>query len=68
MSAISEGQRAGQVRDGDPEELAVSAWALVHGLSALIIDGQLRRRVRNDREARMLATRVTKLLQKGLAP
>jgi AcrR family transcriptional regulator len=67
VSAISEGQRAGQVRDGDPEELAVSAWALVHGLSALIIDGQLRRRVRNDREARMLATRVTKLLQNGLA-
>jgi AcrR family transcriptional regulator len=67
VSAISEGQRAGQVRDGDPKELAVSAWALVHGLSALIIDGQLGRRVRNDREARLLATRVTKLLQNGLA-
>jgi AcrR family transcriptional regulator len=67
VSAISEGQRAGHVRDGDPEELAVSAWALVHGLSALIIDGQLRRRVRNDREARTLATRVTALLQNGLA-
>jgi AcrR family transcriptional regulator len=66
VSAISEGQRAGQLRDGDPEELAISAWALVHGLSALIIDGQLRRRVRNDREARRLATRVTKLLQNGL--
>jgi AcrR family transcriptional regulator len=67
VSAMSEGQRAGHVRDGDPEELAVAAWALVHGLSALLIDGQLRRRVRNDREARMLATRVTKLLQNGLA-
>jgi AcrR family transcriptional regulator len=67
VSTISEGQRAGHVRDGDPEELAVAAWALVHGLSALIIDGQLRRRVRNDGQARMLATRVTKLLQDGLA-
>jgi AcrR family transcriptional regulator len=67
VSAISEGQRAGHVRDGDPEELAVAAWALVHGLSALLIDGQLRRRVRSDREARTLATRVTKLLQDGLA-
>lgn len=67
VSAISEGQRAGQVRDGDPEELAVAAWALVHGLSALIIDGQLRRQVRNDHEALLLATRVTKLLQNGLA-
>jgi AcrR family transcriptional regulator len=68
VSAISEGQHAGHVRDGDPEELAVAAWALVHGLSALIIDGQLRGRVRNDGEARILATRVTKLLQKGLTP
>jgi AcrR family transcriptional regulator len=67
VSTISEGQRTGHVRDGDPEELAVSAWALVHGLSALIVDGQLRRRVRNDGQARMLATRVTKLLQNGLA-
>jgi AcrR family transcriptional regulator len=67
VSAISEGQRAGRVQHGDPEELAVAAWALVHGLSALIIDGQLRRRVRNDREAQMLTTRVTKLLQNGLA-
>ena len=67
VGTISEGQRAGRVRHGDPEELAVAAWALVHGLSALLIDGQLRRRVRNDHEARRLATRVTKLLQNGLA-
>jgi hypothetical protein len=39
----------------------------VHGLSALIIDGQLRKRVPNEREAQRLATRVTKLLQTGLA-
>jgi AcrR family transcriptional regulator len=67
VGTISEGQRAGRVRNGDPEELAVAAWALVHGLSALLIDGQLRRRVRSDHEARLLATRVTKLLQNGLA-
>ena len=67
VGTISEGQRAGRVRNGDPEELAVAAWALVHGLSALLIDGQLRRRLRSDHEARLLATRVTKLLQNGLA-
>src|SRR5262245_14847842 len=67
VSAISDGQRAGHVRGGDPEELAVAAWALVHGLSALIIDGQLRRRVRSDRAARALAARVTALLEDGLA-
>jgi AcrR family transcriptional regulator len=67
VSTISEGQRAGHVRRGDAEELAVAAWSLVHGLSALIIDGQLRGRVQNARDARMLATRVTKVLQDGLA-
>jgi len=66
VSAISDGQRAGRVQQGDTEELAVAAWALVHGLSALIIDGQLRRRVPNERAAQRLATKVTKLLQMGL--
>ena len=67
VSAISDGQRAGRVRQGDAEELAVAAWALVHGLSALIIDGQLHRRVPSERAAQRLATKVTKLLQMGLA-
>ena len=67
VRAIREGQRAGTVRDGDVEELAVAAWVLVHGLSALIIDGQLRRRARNEHEAWRFAARVTKLLQNGLA-
>jgi len=67
VRAISDGQRAGRVQRGDTEELAVAAWALVHGLSALIIDGQLRKRVPNEREAQRLAMTVTKLLQTGLA-
>jgi len=67
VGAIADGQRAGRVQRGDAEELAVAAWALVHGLSALVIDGQLRKRVPNEREAQRLATRVTKLLQTGLA-
>jgi AcrR family transcriptional regulator len=67
VAAIADGQRAGRVQRGDAEELAIAAWALVHGLSALIIDGQLRKRVPNEREAQRLATRVTKLLQTGLA-
>jgi AcrR family transcriptional regulator len=66
VTAIADGQRAGHVQPGDPEELAVAAWALVHGLSALLVDGQLRRRVRNEREAQALAARVTTLLQTGL--
>src|SRR5215470_8007373 len=67
VGAIADGQRAGRVQRGDAEELAVAAWALVHGLSALIVDGQLRKRVPNERAAQRLATKATKLLQTGLA-
>ncbi len=68
VHAVADAQQAGQVRSGSPEELAVSAWALVHGLSALLIDGQLRMRVRTKRDAEVLAGRVANLLQIGLAP
>lgn len=66
VAAIIEAQHAGHVRRGDPRELAVSAWALVHGLSALLIDRQLQDRVRTARDAEHLAARVTRLLQTGL--
>ncbi len=41
VDAIADCQRAGLVRGEDPEELALSAWSMVHGFSALLIDGQL---------------------------
>ncbi len=41
VDGIAECQRAGLVRPGKPEELAISAWSMVHGLSALLVDGQL---------------------------
>ena len=66
LATIVEAQRAGYVRSGNPWDLAVLAWALVHGLSFLLIDGQLRERVRSVRDAETLAFRVTKLLETGL--
>jgi AcrR family transcriptional regulator len=68
VAAVTEAQRTGDVRRGNPRDLAVAAWALVHGLAALLVDGQLRDRVRSAREAERLAARVTKLLQTGLSP
>jgi len=38
---IADGQRARHLRQGDVEELARAAWALVHGLAQLAIDGQI---------------------------
>ncbi len=67
-TTITEAQQAGAVRGGDAQTMAVAAWALVHGLSALLIDGQLRRHVRTRDDAAILARQVTALLQTGLGP
>lgn len=42
VQGIEAGQRAGFVREGDPQELAVGAWAVVHGVAALLVNGQFR--------------------------
>ena len=31
VDAIAECQRAGKVKEGDPKELALAAWSVVHG-------------------------------------
>ena len=68
IAGIADAQRAGRIRRGDVEEMAVAAWSLVHGLSALLIDRQLARRITAARDAEILAGRLTRLLQTGLAP
>ena len=39
---IEEGVRTGSLRSGDPDELTLVAWSLIHGFSMLTIEGQLR--------------------------
>jgi AcrR family transcriptional regulator len=68
VQAIVECQTAGQARPGDPVELAVAAWSIVHGLAALLVDGRLKEHVRSAEEAERLAERVTALFMLGLAP
>lgn len=65
VAAIADCQKAGFAREGDPEEFAVTAWSTVHGLSALIVNGQL-----GAREAPIgeLGERVTQDLFLGLGP
>ena len=67
VTSIAEAQRAGRVRRGKPEALAVAAWAMVHGLSALLIDGQLQDYAKTPPEIAKLAADVTKLLETGLS-
>ena len=41
VDVIAECQRAGKVKEGDPKELALAAWSVVHGFSALVVNRQL---------------------------
>lgn len=43
VRGITASECAGMFRQDNPEALAVAAWAMVHGLSALLVDGQLAR-------------------------
>ncbi len=68
VQAITECQAAGQVRAGAPEELAVAAWSIVHGLAALLVDGKLKDYATTTEAAERLAHEITNLFMLGLSP
>jgi AcrR family transcriptional regulator len=41
VEILAAGQRAGAIRAGDPQALAATTWALLHGLAVLVAAGQL---------------------------
>jgi AcrR family transcriptional regulator len=41
IETVADAQAAGLFKRGDSRELSLPAWALVHGLAMLIVDGQL---------------------------
>jgi AcrR family transcriptional regulator len=51
VAAIRDCQRAGVVRAGDADELALAAWSASHGLSSLAVDGRLSVMGERSREA-----------------
>ncbi|MGJ3245223.1 MAG: TetR/AcrR family transcriptional regulator [Elainellaceae cyanobacterium] len=65
VGVIAEGQANEGIRPGNAQELARVAWALVHGLSMLVIDGQLP--VDSDETVRDIASHTTRLLSDGFA-
>jgi AcrR family transcriptional regulator len=58
---------AGHLHGRDPEVVAVSAWSLVHGLSALWISGRLSERL-GGQEPERLAAAVTDLFIETVLP
>ena len=65
VDIIAQCQRARAVKDGDPKELALAAWSVVHGLSALVVNRQLSELYPVKVEA--MAISVTQHLFDGLA-
>jgi AcrR family transcriptional regulator len=68
LDAIAACQRARLVREGDPRELALAAWSVVHGLADLSVGGQLPRFGLAPADTRALAEQVTSSVFKGLEP
>jgi len=58
---------AGRLHGRCPEVVAVSAWSLVHGLSALWISGRLSERVA-EQDPRHLAAAVSDLFAEAVLP
>ena len=63
---IEEGQNRGVFKQGDVEVLALAAWSGIHGLSMLLISGNLPEILGIPVELRSLTTAITTTLLEGL--
>lgn len=66
VQTITQGQQAGVLRAGEPIPLALTAWALVHGLASLLVDQQLTQALEQGATPEALALSQTRLLFEGL--
>jgi AcrR family transcriptional regulator len=66
VDGIAACQQEGMVREGDPRELALTAWSVVHGCSMLAVDDQFKGL--SAASTAELAEAVTRDLFLGLAP
>lgn len=64
VAALTEAQAAGVVREGAPGPLASVAWAQVHGLAMLLVEGQMEA----PADTMALAALSARSLLDGLAP
>jgi AcrR family transcriptional regulator len=66
IALIYEGQNAGLIPEADPELIALTSEALIHGLARMIVDRHPRVRGLSSEDARKLALAMTQLLQSGV--
>lgn len=63
---IAETQRTGRVRKGDPLDLALAGWSMMHGLASLAVNGPVARYPHGSLTPRDLARSMIALLHTGL--
>lgn len=63
---IDEGVRTGELRAGDLDQISLAGWSMIHGLSLLIIDGQLTGLCDTPEAVRALADNLGRMLQRGI--
>lgn len=63
---VAEGIAGGALRPGDADALSLAAWSLVHGLSMLLIDGQLNGVRAGGEQVQRVTEMVVGLLETGL--
>ena len=67
IATIERCRAAGRLHGRSPEVIAVSAWSLVHGLSALWISGRLSERI-TEQDPERLAAAVSDLFVEAVLP
>lgn len=65
VEVLQEGQARGEMASGEPGQLALTAWALVHGLALLLVDHQMP--AHNALERERLARAILRQIMDGLA-
>ncbi|MGA8892854.1 MAG: TetR/AcrR family transcriptional regulator [Anaeromyxobacteraceae bacterium] len=68
VETIVEGQREGVVRAGDPVDLALAHWSIVHGMASLLVDGLLTERAKAPGGPAALGRLAAEQIRLGLAP
>ncbi len=66
VALVTQLQVEGRVAEGDPEEVAISAWAVMHGLATLMIDGPLYRNTRTAKGRETLVSNAVEHLLFGV--
>ncbi len=65
-AAIRSAQQTGEMAQGDPARMGMVAWSMLHGVAALVVDGQMERAGVRDEHIDEFARRVARTANAGL--